>query len=227
MKPEPLPEQLAIEYGEFERVGGQQTIHANSRIVAATNINLQEEAAKGHFRFDLLDRLSFEVITLPPLRYRREDIPLLAEHFAIKMTIDMGNEFFPGFTDEAIKDLTNYPWPGNVRELKNVIERSIYKHKNPDTPIHSIKFNPFQNPFQPLKQTPTESLPKKEIPTRSVEDHFTDKNTLPFKKIVKKTEEELLKKCLEINNYNQRKCATYMQLTYNQLRGLLRKHGIK
>ena len=93
------------------------------RLIAATNVDLRALAREGRFRHDLLDRLSFEVITLPPLRKRREDILLLANHFARRMAAELGRETAPLFSEGAVRTLLDYAWPGNVRELKNVVER--------------------------------------------------------------------------------------------------------
>jgi psp operon transcriptional activator len=90
-----------VEYGEFERVGGSRTIKTDVRLVAATNEDLPTLAEKGEFRADLLDRLAFDVITLPPLRERLEDIMVLAEHFAINMARELEFELFSGFTEKA------------------------------------------------------------------------------------------------------------------------------
>jgi len=109
-----------IEYGEYERVGGSKTMETDVRLIAATNEDLPTLARNGRFREDLLDRLAFDVITLPPLRYRPEDILLLAEQFAVNMAIDLGREYFPGFSERARNVLKTYPWPGNIRELKNL-----------------------------------------------------------------------------------------------------------
>ena len=114
-----------IEYGEFERVGGRKTLRVNVRLVAATNEDLPRLASEGRFRMDLLDRLAFDVITLPPLRERAEDIPLLAEYFAINMASELGRDYFPGFTPAAETALETYRWPGNLRELKNVSLRRV------------------------------------------------------------------------------------------------------
>ena len=135
------------EYGEFERVGGSQTLHSRARIISAANKDLPALADQGNFRPDLLDRLAFDVITLPPLRKRQEDIPLLAEHFALNMTKELHRSFFPGFTDQTTEKLLHYPWPGNVRELKSVVERSVY-HSKEGQVIKEITFDPFASPFR-------------------------------------------------------------------------------
>ncbi|WP_114974975.1 phage shock protein operon transcriptional activator [Vibrio cholerae] len=117
-----------IEYGQYERVGGNQVLNANVRLVCATNANLPQMAQQGTFRADLLDRLAFDVIHLPALRHRPEDIALLAEHFAIRMCRELQVPLFVGFSPNALHQLQAYSWPGNVRELKNVVERAVYQH---------------------------------------------------------------------------------------------------
>ena len=118
--PTALQEKLlrVIEYGELERIGGNETLSVDVRIVAATNANLPELASRGAFRWDLLDRLTFDVVTMPALRSRGSDLQLLAEHFAMKFAAESGWNHFPGFTTEALQHLFEHAWPGNVRELK-------------------------------------------------------------------------------------------------------------
>ncbi|MDY0275005.1 MAG: sigma-54 dependent transcriptional regulator [Desulfomicrobium sp.] len=108
----------------IERVGGTETITVDFRLVAATNKNLQEEVAAGRFREDLFYRLNVVNIHLPPLRERREDIPVLASHFLRKFSQE-NNQEIHGFTSGAIDFLSAYEWPGNVRQLENVIERCV------------------------------------------------------------------------------------------------------
>src|SRR6266478_2219056 len=114
-----------IEYGSFERVGGNAEQQVDVRIVGATNLDLPSLAATGKFRADLLDRLAFDVVTIPPLRERKEDIALLAAHFARAMSRELGGADFAGFTARAEAALAAHDWPGNVRELRNVVERSV------------------------------------------------------------------------------------------------------
>ena len=127
--PTALQEKLlrVIEYGELERIGGNETRSVDVRIVAATNANLPEMASRGAFRWDLLDRLTFDVVTMPALRNRGSDLQLLAEHFAIKFAAESGWNHFPGLSTEALQHLFDHAWPGNVRELKNAIERSLHR----------------------------------------------------------------------------------------------------
>ena len=138
-----------IEYGELERVGGNETISTDVRIIGATNEDLPALAEQGKFRADLLDRLAFDVITLPPLRRRRGDILPLAEHFAVKMAGELGMELFEGFSETARDLLLDYRWPGNVRELKNVVERAVYKSMGDEQMITDISFDPFDSPYRP------------------------------------------------------------------------------
>ncbi len=142
-----------IEYGEFERVGGKKTLRCDVRLVAATNEDLPGLAVAGRFRSDLLDRLAFDVVTLPPLRERRGDILLLAEHFAINMSVELGREVFAGFSAAARQALQRYPWPGNVRELKNVVERCVYRAEAGEL-VDEILFDPFDSPYRPSSHSP-------------------------------------------------------------------------
>jgi psp operon transcriptional activator len=153
-----------IEYGEFERVGGSETIQTNVRIIGATNEDLPGLAEDGKFRADLLDRLAFDVITLPPLRERPGDIMTLANHFAIKMSGELGKDLFNGFSDVAHTALLEYPWPGNVRELKNVVERAVYACQDDEQPIFEIVFDPFESPWRPNKETEKSDSKSTQLP---------------------------------------------------------------
>ncbi|MFK7958500.1 MAG: phage shock protein operon transcriptional activator [Lysobacterales bacterium] len=206
-----------IEYGEFERVGGNQIISVDTRIVGATNVDLPALAAEGGFRADLLDRLAFDVITLPALRHRPEDIGPLAEHFARRMAAELQHELFPGFSAHALEALKGYAWPGNVRELKNVVERAVYRWGPSEEAIDTIQFDPFESPFRPgavADATPdTGAAPAPNGP-------------LNLKDTVKDFEIQLLKDALEKTQFNQRKAAEYLELSYDQLRGYLRKYKL-
>ncbi|MAM70326.1 MAG: phage shock protein operon transcriptional activator [Gammaproteobacteria bacterium] len=198
------------EYGELERLGGNKPIEVDVRLVAATNIDLPELAEQGKFRQDLLDRLAFDVITLPPLRERIEDIPVLAQHFAIQMIKELEREFFPGFSKTAAKELLDYSWPGNIRELKNVVERAIYQSEDPQEPIRTIVFDPFESPYRPVSQGKKSSMPRP--------------GEKEFKQQVQDFEISLLQDALRQSQFNQRKTAKLLGLSYDQLRGYLRKY---
>ena len=101
-----------VEYGEFERLGGQETLQVDVRIIGASNVDLHQLALEQRFRADLLDRLSFDVVHLPPLRHRADDIEELAEHFAVQLCAELGWKLFPGFSEGALAQLQSQPWPG-------------------------------------------------------------------------------------------------------------------
>jgi two-component system response regulator HydG len=113
-----------LQVGEFERLGGTKTIRADVRIVAATNINLLEAVERKTFREDLYSRLNVITLTLPPLREREGDIPLLAHHF-LEIFKKKNNKGVKGFTQEAMEVMLQYSWPRNVRQLENAIERAV------------------------------------------------------------------------------------------------------
>ncbi|RJX70191.1 phage shock protein operon transcriptional activator [Vibrio sinensis] len=207
-----------IEYGQYERVGGHQLLNANVRLICATNANLPEMAQDGLFRADLLDRLAFDVIHLPPLRRRQEDILLLAEYYAIRMCRELSYDYFVGFTHDAQQRLLNYPWPGNVRELKNVVERAIYQHGAIDSPIDILTFNPFE---QQWNQTD---------PDNQATNHHTEQVNFDFPMDYKQWQEQqdlvLLNAALEESKFNQRKAADLLGLSYHQFRGMVRKYNL-
>jgi transcriptional regulator with GAF, ATPase, and Fis domain len=114
----------AIQHNEFERLGSSHTIKVDARIVATTNRNLEEEVRKGRFRQDLYYRLNVFPITVPPLRQRKEDIPLLVQAFIERYARKLGKQI-TSIQKETMKALQDYPWPGNVRELESVLERAV------------------------------------------------------------------------------------------------------
>jgi psp operon transcriptional activator len=206
-----------IEYGELERVGGNDTIRTDVRIIGATNEDLPTLAEQGKFRPDLLDRLAFDVITLPPLRERQEDIMSLAEHFAVKMSGELGLDLFQGFSESARKLLQDFYWPGNVRELKNVVERAVYSSIDDDKPISGISFNPFDSPWRPgAKNQPGPEESGIAMPVEAYD----------FKEHIQHLEVKLLKSALQKCRFNQKKTADFLGMTYHQLRGYLRKYDL-
>ena len=165
-----------IEYGELQRVGGTDTISVEVRTVGSTNADLESLVAMGSFREDLLDRLAFDVITIPPLRERLEDILPLAYAFAMNMASELQYRLFPGFSARASSALLRHDWPGNVRELKNAVERSVYRSKEKDKPITNIAFDPFESPFRLRETGGLETPPPGKSPTRSAPILPTDLN---------------------------------------------------
>jgi len=214
-----------IEYGEYERVGGNKTLKTNVRLICATNEDLPHLAEQGQFRHDLLDRLAFDVITLPPLRARQEDIPMLSEYFALNMTRELKRKYFPGFSPRALSQLAEYHWPGNVRELKNVIERNVYRTKE-DEIINQINFNPFISPWR-LKSNKATSAAATEITTKEEETVATDfEFPIDLKTASQSYEVSLIKAALKESQFNQKKTAELLKLTYHQLRGYLKKYQL-
>lgn len=218
-----------IEYGELERLGGNKTLQIDVRIIAATNEDLLTLAKQKKFRDDLLDRLAFDVITLPPLRARSEDILVLAEHFAVGMVKEIGGEYFHGFSSKVEKMLQAHHWPGNVRELKNVVERAVYQ--NMENTITSLVFNPFESPYrigvQRGESNSGETLASAEtVVHEESEVDFSGQASLDFKNHVQEYEIKLLKEAMKKNQFNQRKAAEFLQMSYHQLRGYLRKYDL-
>ncbi|WP_343714931.1 phage shock protein operon transcriptional activator [Inquilinus sp.] len=206
-----------IEYGEIERVGGAQTMTVDVRVVAATNVDLPGEVAAGRFRGDLLDRLAFDVLTVPPLRARPEDIPLLAAHFAQGMAHDLDRPGFPGFAPAAMAALRGHAWPGNIRELKNAVERAVYRTP-PDEKVAEIVLDPFASPWRPKGlQTGAPPAPA-----------AAEAPALPydFRAEVAAVEKRWLEAALQAQGGHQGRAATALGLGYDQLRHLLRKHGL-
>ena len=212
-----------IEYGEFQRVGGSDTIRTDVRIVGATNEHLPRLAELGRFRTDLLDRLAFDVIHVPPLRARPEDINTLAYHFAVNVTKELRRAFFPGFTADAKASLLSYRWPGNVRELKNAVERSVYRAETPDQPISTILFDPFASPYNPA---PPQEFVEERLPAAAALSPALAEVPADFRAAVADFERQLLRRALERAQFKQTVAAKILGLSYHQFRSLLRKHGL-
>lgn len=212
-----------IEYGEFERLGGSETLSVDVRIVGATNEDLPKLAQRGKFREDLLDRLAFDVVTLPPLRARGEDILVLAEHFAVGMVKELGGQAFMGFSDRVRKSLLRYSWPGNIRQLKNVVERAVYQSE--EAVVSELIFDPFESPYrlggQSISAVPP--LPEEE---GELSPAPAGSKAADFKVAVAEFEIGLLTQALEKAQFNQKKAAEQLGLSYHQLRGYLRKYEL-
>ncbi len=213
----------AVEYGVFERVGSTRPVEVDVRIIGATNADLRAMAASGRFKPDLLDRLSFDVLFLPPLRERHGDIPLLAAHFAGRMALEMGRADSPAFALEAMRALERHDWPGNIRELKNVVERAVYR--SPGGTIQDVVFDPLVSPYAELATFPEPKVSAEPSPSRSEAPTEIPEIAEPsYKKAIAQLEIRLLRRALEASRYNQRQAARSLGLTYDQLRGQLRKH---
>jgi len=222
-----------IEYGSYEARGEIHSQDVNVRVLAATHIDLPSAVQSGHFRADLLYRLAFDVLTLPPLRARFDDITPLSEHFGKKIATELGADRFPGLSAEASETLQNYPWPGNVRELRSVIERSTarawLKDESLSAPISELIFDPFDDKHR----LTAKAEPPSGNSAVSNKTSLKDPETLPetpnetFSQRVMVFERRLIDEALNLHDHHQGQAAKYLGLSYHQFRGLLRKHGLK
>ena len=237
----------AVEYGEYEAGGETHTQQVDVRIVTATGIDLPAAVTRGEFRVDLVDRLAFDVITIPPLRYRPEDIAPLAEHFGRKIAASLGAESFPGFTPEIMVEMETRSWTGNVRELKAVIERNVaqafLRDESLSLPIASLSYDPFEGPYRLRETAPAPAAPiykpiYKQNPSPVIgapnAAPAADANKEPAREMTKgfadrimTFERRLIDEALKLSDGHQGKAAKYLDLTYHSFRGLLRKHGLK
>lgn len=211
-----------IEYGQYERIGGSTVLNANVRIIAATNADLLDMANQDQFRRDLLDRLAFDVVHLPPLRTRKDDILPLATHFAIKMCHELGLNQFMGFAREAKEQLLESPWPGNIRELKNVVERAVYQHLDPNQPITGLEIDPYTPQWQ---DDNPESRPMQTM-TLPLGPEVVSPFPIDFKQHCQNQEKAIIEQALIAAKYHQQNAAELLGLSYHQLRGLIRKYAI-
>lgn len=241
-----------IEHGSIQATGEIYGEDVNVRVVAATSVDLPAAVAQGRFRADLLDRIAFHVITLPPLRSRPGDIPALVEHFGRGVVKALGADAFPGLTAEAQEQLLNYDFPGNVRELKALIERSTVKAFLADEsltePISALELDPFDSPYRPKRafvptagrdvaapiiMTAPNGSQAADAPKavndspQSAEETASDPTETSFTDRVMAFERRLIDEAMRAEDDHQGKAAERLGLTYHQLRGLLRKHGLK
>ena len=225
----------AVEYGEVTRIGASKPIRVDVRIVAATNEHLPRMVDEGRFRADLLDRLSFEVITLPPLRVRLGDISLLADHFARRMAAELEWPQWPGFSTRAVAALEAYNWPGNVRELRNVVERAVYRAEDPEREVDAIQFDPFHSPWAPADSASAapdddpEPQPGRDTGFSApvaVSAPVLPASTDDLRSAVNAYERSLLEEALSRNRFNQRATATALGLSYDQLRHAMKRHKL-
>jgi two-component system response regulator AtoC len=208
----------ALQESEFERVGGVSTTRVDVRLVAATNVDLRAEVAAGRFREDLFYRLNVVSITLPPLRERKEDIPLLARHFLEKYRRRLGKEV-DRIDDDALDHLTSYPWPGNVRELENVMERSVLFAEQGRVTLGALP-NALRDERPPEPQD--DEVKRPTAPPQAVG---------PLKDIVKQhtetLEKELIARALEATGGNVTKAARKLEISRKSLQNKMKEHGLR
>lgn len=218
----------AVEYGEVTRIGSSKPVRVDVRIVAATNEDLPKMAEQGRFRPDLLDRLSFEVITLPPLRVREGDIAVLADYFGRRMAAELHWDSWPGFSASVQKAMEDYLWPGNVRELRNVVERAVYRWDDWTKPIGHVQFDPFESPWKPVASARPETAESEaSAPVRAAAAPSADFDSVAdLRAAVDAHERAIIEHHLGRNRFNQRQTAKALGLTYDQLRHCMKKHGL-
>ncbi|WP_417611848.1 phage shock protein operon transcriptional activator [Parasphingorhabdus sp.] len=224
----------AVEYGEITRIGSSRPQRVDVRIVAATNADLPKMAEDNRFRADLLDRLSFEVVTLPPLRVREGDIPVLTDYFGRRMAAELEWPSWPGFGRLASEALNRHEWPGNVRELRNVVERAVYLWNDHSRPVDHVVFDPFESPWKPREKKPkAEAEPTAPESGKVSQDHTGTATPDPsfdgvddMKAAVEAFEKRILEAALAKARYNQRHTAKALNLTYDQLRHALKRHDL-
>ncbi|KHL25570.1 ATPase AAA [Croceibacterium mercuriale] len=216
----------AVEYGEITRIGASRPVRVDVRIVAATNEDLPRAAEEGRFRPDLLDRLSFEVITLPPLRVREGDIEVLADYFGRRMAAELGWRDWPGFAPHVSRQMEDYAWPGNVRELRNVVERAVYRWDEWNQPIGHAQFDPFDSPWKPTPLPRVQDGPASGPATPTAPKPADFETIADLRAAVEAHERAILEHHLGRNRWNQRQTAKSLGLTYDQLRHCIRKHAL-
>ncbi len=197
-----------VEYGTFERVGASESRSVNVRIIGATNADLRAMCREGRFREDLLDRLSFDVVYVPPLRCRGRDVLLLAQHFALRMAAECGLDYSPSFSPEAERKLLSASWPGNIRELKNAVERAVYTSKGPV--IEDIVFDPFRNPY--------------EAEGEKLSDPFSSYDLSDIEKAREDLDIAFMKRALREGGGSQKRASELLAMSYDAFRGMYRKY---
>jgi len=193
---------------KFYRVGGEKEINVDVRVLAATNKNLEEEISKGNFREDLFYRLNVVKIHMPPLRERKEDIPVLAYSFLKEFSVKL-NKDITGIESKALEELTNYSWKGNIRELRNIIERAALLTEGNEIKEHHLNFI-FSNSKNINKEIEEFSL---KIPNKGIRIDIVLK--------------ELIQKTLKITSGNQVKAAKVLGLSRSKLRYRMEQLGIE
>lgn len=155
---------------------------------------------------------------------------VLAEHYAVGMVKELGGEFFAGFSEKVEKALIEYKWPGNIRELKNVVERAVYQ--NGDGHITDLVFNPFDSPYRPsargaaVKSSELAASKSDSASAGTSVPDLSKETSFDFKNEVQEFEINLLKQAMEHCQFNQKKAAEFLNLSYHQLRGYLRKYDL-
>jgi two-component system response regulator AtoC len=197
-----------LQEGEIRRLGDGQDTKIDVRVVAATARDLAEEVKRGAFREDLYYRLNVFALHLPALRERREDIPLLVEHFLARMNARMGLAI-SGVTAEAMRILTACDWPGNVRELENTVERAVVLAEGPTIDVDSLP----ERLLAPASGT-------------NAAQAAVDDGDLSIKRASRRSEEDLIRRALERTKGNRTRAAELLEISHRALLYKIREYGI-
>lgn len=241
-----------LESGQILPAGGGDPVEANIRIIAATRNNLAELMRRGLFDPDLLDRLAFAHIYIPPLRERREDLLPLVQYFGRHMASELGADSFPGFTPEALLEMESKRWSGNIGELKTAVERSVAESFLADEalsqPIQTVLYNPLLDPsaaalpFEIPSSLRSETIavtpplatsgnalerPDRDAPAATTKATAPSSSTSAFHDRIMTFERALIDEAMRVGDGHQGKAATHLEMSYHAFRGLLRKHGLK
>jgi DNA-binding NtrC family response regulator len=209
----------ALQESEFERVGGVKTIRVDVRLVAATNSDLKKEIAAGAFREDLYYRLNVVPMRLPALRERREDIPLLVQHFVRKFDARL-HKNVTSIEPEALEVLSNHPWPGNIRELENVIERAVLFCDGAALRTADLPSDLVRTPEPPAV---THATPRTLPPSPSVSDGLKEQ----VKAAMSRLERELIVKALEQTGGNVTHAARLLKISRKGLQLKMKELGLR
>lgn len=230
-----------LQTGTVEGAGGSSM---NARVVASSCRNLQTETHQDCFSGALLDLLSFEVLIVPPLREREEDIALLANHFAGRMATELGKRQTPEFMEGAMAQLMRYRWPGNIRELRTVVERAVLHSDSPR--IAEVEFQPLSSWIPPNEQSYREARRTRAESENSWAEggedalggemgkisgasgflgELADMSEISLPRAVRKLEIHFLRRAMKLAHFNQKVAAEALGLSYDQFRGLYRKYA--
>ena len=212
---------------EFERVGDTETIRVDTRVIAASNRDLLDEVAKEGFREDLYYRLNVVPIVLPPLRSRREDIPLLVSHF-LEVYNEQNDRYVVHIQAEALETLVRYHWPGNVRELQNVVERCVVMAPGDEITLDLLPVairGGRSVSTMPGRGGDLDSLAR-ELVEQGLATSAADDDTL-FDRVVSRVERELIAQMLAACGGVQLKATARLGINRNTLRKKLLEHGLE
>ncbi len=191
-------------------MGGDEAVSVDVRVLLATNSNLRTDVAEGRFRADLFHRINVVSIDIPPLRTRRGDVPLLADHFLRRYSEENSKEVSE-ITDEAMVQLVDYEWPGNVRELENAIERAVVLCRSSELTLEDF---------------PPEITNASEITGNGLQFRPDGRTVMPLKKALETPEKEIIAATLASVNWNRQKAARLLDINRTTLFNKMRKYEL-